>query len=509
MHLTRNLLNLDQSESESMRLFSVSLLSVACACSPSSSSGNAAIAQSNLVLVVVDTLRADHLGFHGNTRETSPFLDSIAEQSVVFERAYSPSAFTRESIASLLTGRLPSRSGSVGWYAAPSDEVPSLGTSYQAAGYRTGFFTATIMLGNPRYSKGSTDVAQIVSKGGQSGSSHQLTARTLQFVKECNGDPFMAYVHYFDPHGPYNPPEELQRKFTDRIFPKPLGLYSDLRPRVPEYVEGGFGPGNAYFEDMVIRYDAELLDTDFAIKALFDGLRELNVADETMVVITSDHGEEFLDHGFVEHAWTLYEESIHVPLLFWAPGSLAPARMPSPVSLVDIAPSVTGLQGISRGGFPTEGESLFDAAGLPIDSNRTVFSELLIHHRNVVRSVVQGDWKLIQARRWLSPAERSVIAQGERKHELAAIENPFDVWAPVIREELFNIAQDPGELKDLSETAVAELQQLRAVFVEFEEQVKAHPVAQQGFSDEEEIDEDTRKMIEDIGYAAGGSDDGH
>ena len=486
-----------------MRILSVFVISVLFACEPAAPSPDALIDQKNLVVIVVDTLRADHLGYNGYARKTSPFLDSLASKSVVFDRAYSASAFTRESIAALLTGRLPSLSGSAGWNAAPSSELPSLGTSYQAAGYRTGFFTSTIMLGNQRFTKGFSDVDQLVSKGGMSGTSHKLTARTLQFIKACQGQPFMAYVHYFDPHGPYNPPKKLQSRFTDRIYPKPVGLYSDLRPEVPEYVKRGFGPGNPAFEDMLIRYDAELLDTDRAIGQLFKGLRELGLADDTLAVVTADHGEEFLDHGFVEHAWTLYEESIHVPLLICAPGSLAPARVTTPVSLVDLVPTVTMLQGVSRAGYPTDGQPLFSQALLPIVTKRPVISELLIHHRNVVRSVVFGDEKLIQARRWLTPAERSLVAQNERQHELDAMAEPIDVWGPVVNEEFFDLAADALEQHELSGDGRASLEELRELLSELEQQAISIDPKQQGSSDEQAIDEETQKLIEGIGYTAG------
>ena len=309
---------------------------------------------SNLIVIVVDTLRADHLGLHGYDRDTSPFLDEVARQGMVFENAQSVSSFTRESVSALFTGHLPSTSGSIGWYAAPAEHLPTLGTSYAQAGYRTGLFTTTLMLPDPAYARGFDSVEHLVKKGGVSGKGQALSERALEFVRECDDDPFMLYLHYFDPHGPYDPPEELKRRFTDEIHPDPVGLYTQLRKRVPEYVSKGFGPGDPLYEDQQVRYDAEITWTDQALKSLFDGLAELGLADNTLVVITSDHGEEFLDHGFVEHAWTLYQESVHVPLIFWWPGVLEPARVPQRVSLVDVLPTVQLLQGIDSTGLQRE-----------------------------------------------------------------------------------------------------------------------------------------------------------
>ncbi len=475
-------------------------LVLAVACGPADGPAAPDAPRRNLVVVLVDTLRADHLGFHGYARDTSPFLDELAAEGVVFERAYSPSAFTRESVAALLTGRLPSLSGSLGWYAAPSDDLPTLGESYQAAGYRTGFFTTTIMLGNERFTRGFDDVDQMVEKGGVSGMGHELTERALRFVRDAGDEPFMMYVHYFDPHGPYEPPEALYTRFADEVFADPIGLYTELRPRVPEYVAQGFGPGDPRYEDQQVRYDAEIVDTDDAIRALVDGLREAGVADDTTLVLTSDHGEEFLEHGFVEHAWTLYEESVHVPLVVWDPSRLPPARVSRPVSLVDVVPTVTALHGVSRDGRPTDGHVLLDVSGAPSPPAVPVVSELLVQHRNVVRSVVVGPWKYLQARRWLNPVQRSVICRAERKHELAAQERPFDPWSPVVHEELYDLSQDPGERRDLSGTEPTQLARMREVLAALERRAKEVAPGQQGRADEQEMDQEMLDAIKAIGY---------
>ncbi len=457
-------------------------------------------APTHLIVIVVDTLRADHLGYHGYGRDTSPFLDSLADESVVFERAYAASAFTRESIAALLTGRLPSLSGSLGWYAAPSAALPTLGESYRDAGYRTGFFTTTIMLGNERFTRGFQDVEHLVAAGGVSGMSHALTERALSFAANAGDEPFMMYVHYFDPHAPYEPPQELQLEFTDEIYPDPVGLYTQLRPAVPEYVARGFGPGDPQFEDQQVRYDAEIRDTDNALRALFAGLEELGVADDTLVVITSDHGEEFLDHGFVEHAWTLYEESVHVPLLVWNPQRRAARRVARPVSLVDIVPTVTTFQGVARDGKPTDGHVLLDEQGAASPPSVPVVSELLIQHRNVLRSAVVGEWKYIQARRWLTPQQRSLVAQSERKHELRAQETEFDTWSPVVHEELYNLATDPGESENLVASEPQRLTTMREALRLFEQRARSTAAGQQGAADEQPMDQDQLDAIKAIGY---------
>jgi arylsulfatase A-like enzyme len=477
------------------------LLTSAPGCSGDDEHGNAVLSGRNVVVVLVDTLRADHLGFHDYARDTSPFLDTVAAEGVVFDRAVSNSSFTRESVSTLLTGRLPSMSGSMGWHAAPSDHLRTLGNVFKDEGYRTGFFTTTIMLGNPKFTRGFDVVDQLVEKAGVSGMSHELTNTALAFVRESPDDPFMMYVHYFDPHGPYDPSHELKLRFTDAPHPDPVGLYTDLRPRLNQYLENGFAPGEERFEDMVLRYDAEIVDVDDAIRDLFAGLEELGVADDTLVVLTSDHGEEFLDHGNMGHAWAIYDESIQVPLVFWAPGVLEPARVSRPASVADIAPTLTALLDLPAEAGAHDGRPLFDAEGGQVTGTAPIVTELLIQHRNVLRAVTAGDWKYIQARRWLTPAERMKVVAGREQQTINKMAKlPFDPWSPVVREELFNLADDPDELVDLSGSQPVQLERMRSLLADFESRSRELGATQQGTAEELSIDAEMAERIRSIGY---------
>jgi arylsulfatase A-like enzyme len=331
--------------------------------------------------------------------------------------------------------------------------------------------------------------------------SHDLTDRALDFVRQSSEDEFMLYVHYFDPHGPYDPPEELMRRFTDTVHPEPVGLYTQLRPELDRYLGEGFGPGEARYEDQQLRYDAEIVDVDDAIRALFDGLDALGVADDTLVVLTSDHGEEFLDHGYIEHAWTLYDESIHVPLVFWAPGALEPSRVAEPASLADVLPSVVALMGMPDNGRTYDGRALFDARGQSSRVTAPIVSELLVHHRNVMRAVTLGEWKYIQARQFLTPEGRTQLVQrGEGRAQKQLESVPFDPWSPIVREELFNLRDDPRETTNLSLAEPARLAQMRAVLADFEARARELAPAQQGTAEELSQDEEMAERIRAIGY---------
>jgi arylsulfatase len=422
------------------------LLGVGCGEGPARSPASAPLAGWNLVLVVIDTLRADHLGHAGYRRATSPFLDRLAAEGVVFENALSNSSFTRESVAALLTGHLPSRSGSAGWHAAPPQDGPHLGALLRGAGYRSAFLSNTLMLRAPGFTRGFDEVQHLPRRWDVSGAGPQLSRRAGEFVRGAPR-PFLLYLHYLDPHAPYEPdPEDLAR-VAGQAPGAGLDLYRDVLPRLPSLLGEGFGPGEARFEELVARYDAEILGTDAALALLFDQLGAAGALERTLVVVTADHGEEFLEHGFLDHGWTLHQESIHVPLLFWAPGALAPARVTERVSHVDVLPSLLALLGVAapegeQGGV-FDGVPLFDPEPplRPHARERAHVAELLVARRQVLRAALLGDWKYVAAWRSLEPERR---LEGQRADPPPAAE----LRGPPRREALYHLGEDPGETRD-------------------------------------------------------------
>jgi len=191
------------------------------------------------------------------------------------------------------------------------------------------------MLKDPAFTRGFDTIAHLPTAWGISRAGVRLSEKASGFIETHRDDRFFLYLHYLDPHGPYDPPDERYLALAGRKYETQVSLYGDVRPRCTELVQGGFGPGDARFEDLVLRYDAEILDTDAAIGAMMGSLRRLGLSKRTLVVVTADHGEEFLEHGFVEHAWTLYRESLHIPLLIWAPAALEPRQVRARVSAVE------------------------------------------------------------------------------------------------------------------------------------------------------------------------------
>jgi arylsulfatase len=446
--------------------------------------------------VVVDALRADHLGSYAYPRDTSPFIDSLARQGIVFEGAVANSSYTRESVAALLTGQLPSRSGAVGWGAEPDRVAPCLGEIFRRAGYRTGFLSNTVQLKLPGFTRGFDEFQHLPGRWDISGEGGRLSARALDFARRAGDRPLFLYLHYLDPHAPYDPRPRFRQRLAPAPFATPLALYDEVAPRIEELVAAGFGPGEPRFEDLVARYDAEIASTDESLETLLRGLEALGRRERTLVVLTADHGEEFLEHGFVEHAWTLYEESIRVPLIFWAAGALQPARVEQRVSLVDVFPTVLALLGIEAPDGELDGTSLLERnTGRPVDTpiSRPHFAELLIEERNVVRAVVQDQWKYLAVHRWAAP---------ERRAQTAGKREPLQLDGSPIREELYDLSRDPLEQQDRSADSPRQLGSLRNVLREYVESTNLDYGTRRstGRNAAAEISPETLERLRALGY---------
>jgi hypothetical protein len=409
----------------------------------------------HVVVVVVDTLRADHLPVYGYARATAPFLTKLGNEGVVFERAVSTSSYTAEAISSLFTGYYPSAtSWGAGWHARPSLNHRTLALRFREAGYKTALFSESPMLDHPEYFRG-FDRTECLKTFGVSGQAPNLVAKALEWL-EANADaPTFLYLHILDPHAPYAPPSAEYDAFVTERPDAPVEMEEDLRVRLTELKAEGFGPGEARFENMVQRYDAEIAFVDRAIETLFDGMQRLGTLDETLAVITADHGEEFLDHGYVEHAWKLYPETFRVPMIFWCPGLIAPAREAQTVSLVDVLPSLLHLQGLGAD-ESLNGTSLFRKeeriARLAVNGEPRII-ELLIQSRCLIRGVITDDELYLAYWKWLSPEDCERTANLPRENRMAffeGIEKPIHPWGPIVREEYYDLKADPGCTEDLA-----------------------------------------------------------
>ena len=465
----------------------------------------------NVLLLVIDALRFDHLGAYGYERETSPNLDRLASEGVLFLNAYSQGSRTKESTASLVTSLYPSSHGVSNIVSAISESCPTLMTEMQAAGYRTAVFSANPLV-SPAFGFGHgtdhfyceapraermTIVPHILRKPTlrlgrllaierklesllpmqtdrapfAGGGADILNAELLQWIDDEPGTAFFAYVHYMEPHTPYDPPPPYDRLFDpayegERLIEPPLppGLTAVA------FAEGSRLPPRE-FENLVAQYDGSIAFVDQEIERLTEELRSRGLADNTLVVITSDHGEELYDHGGWSHGHTVYEELVRIPLIVWCPSLVPGGRVVEGVARhVDIMPTILAAGGLEPESMEMwfEGVNLwpFVRGGSDPCIDLPALSEVCSAGSSA-RSLRIGDMKIIQ------------VLRGSVGENL-----------------LFDVSVDPKEQSDLAAMRPEVLQSMLTAL----EQMITESVSRKQTVRTGTIDERTRRRLASLGY---------
>ena len=395
----------------------------------------------SVILVVIDCLRADHVSAMGYHRATTPALDRMAEEGVLWEQAHSTSSWTKPSVTSMLTGQYPSQHGSFegikrskGRLTVTTDRLtsdePTLAERFAAAGWRCGAFMNNAQLG--QFSGLNRGFDCYVSDAGKA---DPLIARFLKWLQADLERPAFAYLHLLEAHWPYKPRRRHVEMFggdRDRNFFRDFSArdFGRLR-RAVSHGETMLPPQRLH--EMIQMYDGAIRRLDGKIAAMRRTLDELGALDDAALFVTADHGEEFLEHGGIGHGQGLYEELTHVPLVGVFPGASRGMRISAPVSHVDLADTLLHIAGISA---PVRDRDLL-TPGL----NRPVVSELRIRRR-YMQTLRRGDWKL--HRRFMFSGENGTAGGYVPLGEL------LESTPHATRHELYDLAKDPGEQHDLS-----------------------------------------------------------
>lgn len=391
-----------------------------------------------ILFVVIDTLRADHLGCYGYHRHTSPRLDAVAEEGVVFERAYPTDVPTQPSYTAMLTGQRGIRSGVVSHSPMEdvADGIPFLPEVLVSEGYETGavstlfFMKGYLATGFHTYSN---PVAGNRMRLQQVAAS-QINAYAIPWLRAHHKEDFFLFLHYWDPHALYIPPEEKYRTMFydgDPCDPENHSLDPLDEQRVGPFVRGHIDSLPAArrgritdAEYVIAQYDGEIRYVDTKLGELLDVVEGLGIAEETLLIVTSDHGESMTEHGLFFDHYGVYEPTIHVPLIIRWPGKLpAGRRVSALVQGIDLPAAMLDAGGIE----PPEtfqGQSLLPLARGETEEGR----DIIVCNQGLwqaKRTISDGQWKLIKA-----------------------LDNSF--WpGPTL--ELYNLEEDPGELNNLAD----------------------------------------------------------
>jgi arylsulfatase A-like enzyme len=346
--------------------------------SPAPSADPAALARAraglraaNVLVIVLDAAGARHFGSYGRGRPTTPEIDRVAAEGVLFERAYTPAVFTRSAMASVWTSQLPdSHHADVSYDEKLPAHVPTLGEAVSGAGIATAAFVGNNMAGDVfGLDRGFAEFFRVSHRA-------ELIRETLDAWFTRNRDRrFMAYIHFREPHFPFDPRPPYDTRFGPDA-PLPASVKTDSR-WLDRVNAREHRPTQEEIEHLERLYEGNLASVDEEIGRLRRRLEALGLWERTVVVITADHGEAMYEHGFVGHNEQVYEESVRVPLVIRFPAGTIPGgrRVTSLASLIDVAPTVADVFGMPAARTPSfHGRSLLPAAAGAPDSRRGVLA---------------------------------------------------------------------------------------------------------------------------------------
>lgn len=303
----------------------------------------------NILLVVIDTMRADHLGCYGYDRDTSPAIDRIAAEGVRYDNAYTSAPWTLPAFASLMTSTRPWEHGAVNDYLAPRRDLPTLARLLRSAGYETAAFVSHIYTSSTYGFDDGFDrfedfgiAEDYAFDQGREPRAEQVVGEAVRWLRgRDRSRPFFLWVHLFDPHWSYDAPPP----YRDMYDPNYRGAVDGTYRTIERYLSTDSLMAPRDLEHLVALYDGEVRYADAWIDTLTRRLRGDGDWDRTIAVVAGDHGEEFQEHRSLGHSFTFYDEVLRVPLVVRDPSGPAGRVVTSPVGLVDLLPTLAAKAG--------------------------------------------------------------------------------------------------------------------------------------------------------------------
>jgi len=401
----------------------------------------------NVVLFLIDTLRADHVGAYGYPQPTTPNIDALARQGVVFENAHAPAPWTLPSLPSIHTSTFPCEHGVVSDGHKISPDLPTLAERFQRLGYYTVSLWVNNWAGPATNMHRGFDVCENPNPRGGFVDGRQV----VQALQKRPGTPFFLSVHNLEPHNPHRARPEYIRLFGNVASETRRRLGALLRGRYNELLRADFdrkqplgttdntteqdallAEVHSLLGEHLILYDAVVREADKRVGSVVAALRELGVWDETLFIVLSDHGEEFNDHGAYLHSQSVYQELAHVPLVLRFPrNEFAGRRIPDVISLIDVLPTIFDYLGRPDLIGPARGQTLLPLVrGQHRPADEWVVTTVRMNYKKYYRP-----WA--RTRGQMNVAARRGNWKGIWNDELKSVE-------------LYDLSADPGEKSNLA-----------------------------------------------------------
>ena len=471
----------------------------------------------NILLVVLDSCRADRLSCYGHVRDTSPNIDELSQAGVLFEQAISPATWTLPSHTSLFTGTYLAAHGA---HRAPYDgRFPTLAEALGSHGYQTAGFSNVGYVGHSFGLDKGFDLfvevwcsqpektllskigrklratrEKIITNLGGLDSDHGATATNHQVEEWFIGHrdeqrPFFLFINYSDVHSPYKPPRPYRDRYLREVMSPPRLEVPERIQRVSEqpldYISGRIALESHDFEILRALYDGGVRYLDAKIGELLNTLEKAKILDNTLVILTSDHGDNLGEHGLVGHMLCLYDTLLHVPFIMAFPGRLPRGlRLSTPVQLVDLFPTILDLIGIEDANLcrSVQGMSLLPCL------------EGLEHRKFAVAEY--GRPNILQVLGEQYPEFESSAYE----RELRAIRaSGFKyIWSSDGKCELYNIVEDPGESENIIGTMPGKAAELQSQLMDWYDQHSS--TIQLTPSEQPDINPATVERLRALGY---------
>lgn len=475
----------------SLRRLSIALIAVMLWTVP----GEGKASQPSIVLIVIDTLRGDRVGVNGNPHGLTPFLDRLASRGTAFVNAYAPSSWTCPSVASLFTSRLASQHKTVAFKSVLSPHETTLAELLAEQRYLSAGFSANMRLlaangyaqGFARWDAYLPPPQQAKVRG------DRVTAEALKWVdasQRTGSAPLFLYLQYMETHAPYEPPEPYRSRIGRHLGEVDFAAANTTLVN-SGYSGGGLSPPQV--DALTSLYDGEVAAVDAAVGALLGELEQRGVLSNAIVVVTSDHGEEFGEHGKFLHGATLYQPAIRIPLIIAGPGVPSGGIVSENVSLVDVAPTLLDLLSLPpQTSF--EGRSLVplmpgaEPTGLSGWLSGLLFSQPAPPERGPPTGEV------------VSELERFGVKWDLRSHARTLISGTDKVILQQRGEAMyFDLAQDPGE-KSAQPVTVAGDGPRAVLLRRLEQQHLLLNARAAGSTQTVPLDDATREKLRALGY---------